>query len=343
MTCPHVSAHFRASLRFRPALLLLALVLVAGATRPAQGSYPPLRTITTGSTALGNNYFSLYYEVFDPLRNQLRRYTTPAVHPLSLAAVDGVVVWTEQTYDAFGQNVLIKVHLAVYNPKSGLWEHGESNWETINSVVNSNGLVTWASVTTLAGGTQYVKIHYATYDPERGAWIFGESQDGNNKNLLNRDGVVEWTLFTSAGPTTTYAEVNYAVYDPARSSWRTGSSGSFQFSSNLTINVTNATVIWSSASSSGTRGYDPSTGFWYAGTAKPLAQFSFASISTGTPKPVLFWDMSLAGTAWSWNFGDGGASGDRSPSYTYNSTTSFTVTQTVTGPGGSSSTSKPFP
>ena len=72
-----------------------------------------------------------------------------------------------------------------------------------------------------------------------------------------------------------------------------------------------------------------------------IPQPKFVSL-LGVPKPVLFWDMSLASTSWAWAFGDGGGTGVRSPQYTYNTAGYYTVTQFVNGAGGSHQASKPI-
>jgi Domain of unknown function (DUF4214) len=327
----------------RFSLFLITFFLLAGAFVPARANYPPLRTITA-STTWQYPQQSLHFSVADPLRNnQTMQYDTPYVNALNYSVVDGVVQWSEQTYGPFGTSVFTNIHFAVYDPQFGMWKEGQSGYGGHIAVINKDGVVEWSERNTDASGHTTIKIHYATYDPQRGAWIFGEGFAGDQRNVISSGGVIEWTTFTpDAFNTTYYVTVNFAIYDPVRGDWREGSAPQFILSGQLTVNVTNFTVTWSSTNNSGTRGYDPATGNWFAGTTKPLAQFSYATISSSVPKPVLFWDMSLASTSWSYAFGDGGGTGVRSPLYTYNAAGYYNVTQFVNGPGGSHQTTKPI-
>lgn len=339
---PSLHVRIAAGVRVRAILSLITLLLLAGALMPARANYPPLRTI---SATVSHQYpqQALHFSVFDPLRNQTKNYDTPYVNALAYSVVDGVVVWTEQYYGPFGNQVFTKVHFAVYDPQFGMWKENQSPYAGNNAVINKDGVVSWSEVITPASGQQTIKIHYATYDPQRGAWIFGESMSGDNRNMINNGGVVEWTTFSpNAFNTAYYVTVNYTIYDPVRGDWREGSAPQFLYPGSMTVNVTNSTVTWTSSNNSGTRGYDHTTGNWFSGTTKPLAHFTYASVTPGVPKQVLFWDMSLASTAWSWAFDDGGGTGVRSPLYTYNTAGYYNVTQYVSGPGGIHQVTKPI-
>ena len=342
LCAPAPSAWLAAGVPVRFGFFLITFLLLAGALAPARANYPPLRTITASVTHQWPKQ-SLHFSVVDPLRNQTKQYDTPFVNALNYSVIDGVVQWTEQTYGPFGDEVFTNVHFAVYDPQFGMWKEGQSGYRGINSVINRDGVVSWGEAVTGANGHTTITIHYATYDPQRGAWIFGQGIANDNRNMFNQGGVVQWTTFTpNAFNTAYFVTVNYTIYDPVRGDWREGSAPPFQYPGSMNVTITNSTVNWTSSVNNGTRGYDHTTGNWFSGTTKPLAYFSYASVTSGVPKPVLFWDMSLASTSWAWTFGDGGATGVRSPQYTYNTAGYFTVTQFVNGAGGSHQASKPI-
>ncbi len=320
------------SLVLQTATLSLIPVL---SPQSAPAYWAPLQNIQAWVEYSGDDQ-RVVYEVYDPQSQQWVTGTSgwqDAV--MNLQTANGIVTWANWRSIPTGSESYAVC--ATYDPDAGSWKTtGSGSWyDAIMNLQTADGVATWVDWRSIPTGSESYAV-CATYDPDAGSWKTTGSGSWYDAimNLQTADGVATWANWRST-PSGSESSVSCRIYDPQYSDWRTGGAGWCDWVSGL--DISNATVTWSSSSGSYTRGYDPATGQWYSGTTQALAYFVPAPTSGYPPLWVWFTDMSIAATSssWSWTFGDGGSSSSRSPYYTYNNSGLYTATMNLSGPNGS--------
>lgn len=268
----------------------------------AQASYAPLQNVTTwvdGVTAR--------FKIFDPSLGNVVRFVEGSVAGpaaansiTTLTASQGMVYCEYDNYD---------IALAVYDPGRGLWK----TWESSSSPMRSQVIGGGGNFHVIQDGIVLIYCPQANlaaliYDFIQGQWVVGAGLDFSHSTFysaLTKLGVVTCktpSVHWAPDPWSHQGAMVYGmIYDPSRSSFKQGViqmtyGGTGDSVSSLAIN-NNGTITFT-FDKNYTWGYNPATGGWYGGEAKPLASFSAlpAASGGGYGLPICLWGMLMVTT-----------------------------------------------
>ncbi len=198
----------------------------------------------------------------------------------TILTLDGVVV---------GYGTQGDMDYAIYDAELHTWKTGSTQISSSNSVgtvITSDGVV-------VGYGTQG-DMDYATYDFELHTWKTGSTQISSSNSagsILTADGVV-----VGYG---TQGDMDYAIYDFNTDSWNTGSQ---QLGSSGSIALSSGTITYS-GTSSGIKGYNPSTKNWGSFNTRPSCKF--LPVNYLNSSWVFMRCMSMGAGTYNYSCGDG--------------------------------------